>query len=516
MEVDAPQSLVEEVDIHATLRQYWGYSAFRPRQEAIIRAILDHRDSAVVMPTGGGKSLCYQLPAVVMGGTALVVSPLISLMKDQVAGLTSIGIRAAYLNSTIPMPEQKRIEREAMRGVYNLLYLSPERLARPQTVHWLKQMPLSFFVIDEAHCISEWGHEFRPEYRQLSSLRQHFPDLPVVAFTASATQRVRHDIVAQLRMQNPAKFIVSFHRPNLRYIVQEVDARDQQRMMLNTLRHYSGESMIIYASTINQVHELVDLLRAKRIDAVPYHGQMDPQTREQNQERWMSDEVRIVVGTLAFGLGINKPGVRAVIHTALPKSLEQFYQEAGRAGRDGQGADCLLLWQKRDVGLLVHFIHQIQDHEEKKHAWERYHDMRGFVEASTCRHLAICKHFGETPKWDRCENCDVCGNVPEYLNQTERRFGPGERRTPVAKAVRASNPLPVDPLLLEHLRTWRREKARTLKIASFLIVHDSTLEELARLKPRNREELLAVSGIGLRKAEQFGEEILYALQSFRR
>jgi ATP-dependent DNA helicase RecQ len=503
-------------DLLAALRQFWGYSTFRFKQEAIIRAILDQRDTCVVMPTGGGKSLCYQLPAVVMGGTALVVSPLIALMKDQVASLTSNGIRAAFLNSTLPPEHQRRILREASQGKYQLLYLSPERLARPDSLSWLHQLPLSFFVIDEAHCISEWGHEFRPEYRQLSALRTHFPDLPVAAFTASATQRVRHDILQQLRMRDPAKFIVSFHRPNLRYIVREVDAREQQRLMLAALHHFKHESVIIYAPTIQTVNETIDLLRAKRFNAVPYHGQMDTQSRERNQERFMSDEVRIVVGTLAFGLGINKPSVRAVIHLALPKSLEQYYQEAGRAGRDSEPADCLLLWRRRDAGLLVHFIQQIQDPHEKRNAWDRYREIRSFAETPACRHLTICRHFGEIPKWERCGQCDICGNHPDYWDAAAN---PAVETQPAAAATRQpAAPQPVssaaDAALLDHLREWRRQKARSLKIASFLILHDASLQDLARKRPRNRDELLTVQGVGLRKLDQFGDEILDAIASF--
>lgn len=511
------EELMDALDIHAALRRYWGYSEFRPMQEKIVQAILAGRDAAVVMPTGGGKSLCYQLPAALMDGTAIVVSPLIALMRDQVASLAANGLRSAFLNSSLTPTEQQRVMREAKKGVFHLLYLSPERLARQDTIEQLQQMNVSLFVIDEAHCISEWGHEFRPDYRQLGALKRYFPAVPIAAFTASATQRVRHDILQQLHLQEPAKFIVSFHRPNLRYIAKEVDDREQQRLMLAAIRANEGESVIIYAPTVNRVHETVDLLRAKRIDAVPYHGQMDNKHREQNQERWMEDEVRVVVATLAFGLGINKPGVRAVVHLALPKSLEQYYQEAGRAGRDGEPADCLLLWRKRDAGLLKHFIDQLEDHHEKQMAWARYREIRGFVESGECRHRTICRHFGETPKWTECGMCDVCRNLPEWMDATaeatvHRRLPKSAAPKKLSAADTAVVTKAADPLLHEHLRQWRRHKAAELQHPAYLIFSDVTLEDLARKRPRNRAELLGVTGIGQRKAERFGEEILFEIQ----
>src|SRR6185312_15879397 len=308
-----------------------------------------------------------------------------------------MGISAGVLNSSMTAAEQSQIQVRACRGEFRLLYLSPERLARKDTVDWLKQVPVSLFAIDEAHCISEWGHEFRPEYRQLSKLREQFPDCPIAAFTASATRQVRHDILNQLRLRNPDKYIASFHRPNLRYIVKECESWTQPEILLRALRRYAGQNVIVYAPTIKRVEQTVDMIEAHGVPAIAYHGKMDAETRRRNQERWTSDEVRVIVGTIAFGLGINKPSVRAVIHLSLPKSIEQYYQEAGRAGRDGEPADCLLLWQKQDVALLTYFINQINDPAEKERSWQRYHQVRGFVDDAVCRHLQICSHFGETP-----------------------------------------------------------------------------------------------------------------------
>ena len=402
-------------DLYAALKRYWGYDSFRPLQERIVGSLLGGADVCVIMPTGGGKSLCYQLPAVASGRTVIVVSPLIALMQDQVAQLGDMGIPAAVLNSSRPPEEQRAVMRAAEQGAFRLLYLSPERLARADTIGWLQRVPLAFFAIDEAHCISEWGHEFRPEYRQLSALRQNFPEQPIAAFTASATRRVRHDILEQLQLRDPHKYIASFHRANLRYVVRQCEAAEHQRLLLAGLRAYAGESAIVYAPTIAAVEQTVDFLAERGMEAVPYHGQMENSLRRRNQERWMNDEARVLVGTIAFGLGINKPAVRAVIHTSLPKSIEQYYQEAGRAGRDGLPADCVLLWQPKDVGLLAYFIDQLNDPAEKERAWQRYHSVRRFAESSRCRHLQICAHFGQIPKWQRCEMCDVCGNQPAWL-----------------------------------------------------------------------------------------------------
>src|SRR5215813_7421386 len=308
-------------DLGKILRQYWGYDSFRPLQERIIHSLLGGHDTCVVMPTGGGKSLCYQVPPIVLHKTVVVISPLIALMQDQATQLAQIGISATVLNSTLPAGEQSAIMRRARQGEYRLIYLSPERLARPDTIGWLRKVPLALFAIDEAHCISEWGHEFRPEYRQLSCLRAEFPDRPIAAFTASATRQVRHDIIEQLRLRNPDKYIASFHRPNLRYLVKQCESGTQDAVLLRALRKYSGSNVIVYAPTINRVEQTVDFLEERGIPAIAYHGKMDSETRRRNQERWMSDEVRVLVGTIAFGLGINKASVRAVIHLALPKSI---------------------------------------------------------------------------------------------------------------------------------------------------------------------------------------------------
>jgi ATP-dependent DNA helicase RecQ len=516
-------------DLYAALKRYWGYDSFRPLQERIVGSLLGGADVCVIMPTGGGKSLCYQLPAVASGRTVIVISPLIALMQDQVAQLGDMGIPAAVLNSSRPPEEQRAVMRAAEQGAFRLLYLSPERLARADTIGWLRRVPLAFFAIDEAHCISEWGHEFRPEYRQLSALRRNFPDTPIAAFTASATRRVRHDILDQLQLRNPHKYIASFHRANLRYVARQCEAAEHKRLLLAGLRAYAGESAIVYAPTIAAVEQTVDFLAEHGVEAVPYHGQMENSLRRRNQERWMNDEARVLVGTIAFGLGINKPAVRAVIHTSLPKSIEQYYQEAGRAGRDGLPADCVLLWQPKDVGLLVFFIDQLNDPAEKQRAWQRYHAVRGFAESSRCRHLQICTHFGQIPKWRRCEMCDVCGNQPEWLTAPlkEERAKKTKKRPPIpieapprAATAPPAKPAPPPPApareLMDLFKEWRRATANRSNVAAFVVLSDAALEDLCRKRPTNLRELLAVSGIGERKAELYGAEIFAVFDAFRK
>jgi ATP-dependent DNA helicase RecQ len=560
-----------ESELLEALRRYWGYDSFRPMQARIVRSLLGGQDACVVMPTGGGKSLCYQLPAALLADrTVVVVSPLIALMQDQVAQLGQMGISAALLNSTLAANEQAEILREAVAGRYRLLYLSPERLARADTIEWLRRVPVSLFAIDEAHCISEWGHEFRPEYRQLSSLRKNFPDRPIAAFTASATRQVRHDIIEQLALREPHKYIASFHRANLRYVVRQCDSGTQSELLVRALRSYSGSNVIVYSPTIARVEETVAFLAAEGIRAIGYHGKMDSATRRCNQEKWMSDEVPVLVGTVAFGLGINKAAVRAVIHLSLPKSIEQYYQEAGRAGRDGLPADCVLLWQKRDAGLLAHFIEQLSDSKEHERAWQRYHIIRNFVDSTRCRHQQICLHFGETPKWTKCGACDVCGYEIGWLRApvasprskrrarrpaTERaaaaaatasiaftrgpRPGTGQETDFPVSALGAAGSTPrsgwwgsadkrensgaggsvtsgVDPELREYLREWRRVTSKKLSIAAFIIMHDSSLDHLCQVQPRSLAELRKVSGFGERKTELYGPDILHALERFRK
>ena len=506
------------------LHRYWGYDSFRPGQENTVRSIAAGRDACVVMPTGGGKSLCYQLPAVLDAQrTVVVVSPLIALMQDQVAQLEQMGVPTGFLNSSLSSDARSVILRRASEGHYRLLYLSPERIALDGTPAWLGRVPVSFFAIDEAHCISEWGHDFRPEYRQLSRLRELFPDRPIAAFTASATQRVRHDIIDQLRLRDPYKHIASFRRSNLRYIVRQCDAKTQNELLLRAVKQISDGSVIVYAPTVARVGDTVDFLEENGIAAIGYHGQMESAARRENQEKWMADEVRVMVGTMAFGLGINKAAVRAVIHLSLPKSVEQYYQEAGRAGRDALAADCFLFWQKKDTGLHAFFIGKIEDPAEKERAWQRYHEVERFVQSKECRQHHVCRHFGESPKWDSCGNCDACAATPDWLEiglqASQSRRGvtrkPESTRSVVPLSAASPELNSVDMELKEYLREWRRNTAKEKGIAAFVVLHDSALVDLCLCKPSTLQELCRVSGFGNKRVEMYGKEILEVLRHFR-
>jgi len=516
------------------LETYWGSREFRPLQQEVIEAVLAGRDAAVVMPTGGGKSLCYQMPALFLPGTAVVVSPLIALMKDQVEQLNRRGIPSAALNSATPYPEQRRILDQTRAGNVRLLYLAPERLLRDDTVELVRRIPVCYWAIDEAHCISEWGHEFRPDYRRLTELREWHPRAPIMALTASATQRVRHDMLAQLRMADAARFIRSFERKNLRYLARRTEGDLQWRLLEAALQAHSGSSVIVYASTIAVVEQTAEKLSGRGIPAAAYHAQMPAELRRSAQEQWMAGLPSVLVGTIAFGMGIDKPDVRAVIHLSLPKSIEQYYQEAGRAGRDGELSDCLLAWKGRDAGVLAHFIQQTADEVERRRAWERYHDIRNYAESAQCRHVAICRHFGQPARSRVCGMCDVCGAAPEWFVEAEEAQRPArarrrrDRRTaePRFDAGPVTDPAPHarerrprkapapesvvagSEALFEKLRTWRLAIARRDQMPPYIVFHDSTLRAIASLRPAAPGALAAISGVGSRKVERYGAEVL--------
>lgn len=516
--------------LRAALSRHWGYDSFRSGQEEIATAIAHGKDACVVMPTGGGKSLCYQLPAsLAEGRTAIVVSPLIALMQDQVSQLDEMGISAAVLNSSQSSAQREAVRRESQQGKFRLVYLSPESIAQEATLCWLKSLRLSFFVIDEAHCISEWGHDFRPEYRLLNRIRREFPQLPVAAFTASATQRVRHDIVEQLALRNPHKFIASFYRPNLSYRVRESTVAEQESILLNSLRSMEEGSAIVYAPTIRRVESIVRFLESNGIPAIGYHGKMEAGKRRRNQQLWSADEVRFAVGTMAFGLGINKPNVRKVIHLALPKSIEQYYQEAGRAGRDGLPADCILLWQKRDAALIEHFHSQIESNEERERAELRLRQALEFADSDGCRQLEICHHFGERPKWTFCGKCDSCVGIPlapgrsasvsrttKARKQSAARPQTSKHKAKVfAKSYGTCLPDSDDPLW-QALRGWRLATAKERNVSAFIVMFNSTLRELWQRKPSTVDGLRQIEKMGTRKVELYGDALLEIISRFNR
>jgi ATP-dependent DNA helicase RecQ len=388
-----------------TLHRTFGYREFRPLQREIIEATLEGRDVFAVLPTGGGKSLCFQLPALTRTGLTLVVSPLIALMKDQVDQLQTAGIAATFLNSTLDIGEARARLRRLHRGEYCLLYAAPERLMLDDWKGNLRAWNVKALVVDEAHCISEWGHDFRPEYRQLGELRTLLPELPVLALTATATPEVRTDIITHLNLTNPAVFIASFNRPNLAY---QVIPRDQPlRQILDFVSKRRQESGIVYCATRATTERLAASLAARGLSTRPYHAGLSIDVRTESQELFLRDEVQIICATIAFGMGINKPNVRWVIHHDLPRNLEAYYQETGRAGRDGLPADCLLLFNAGDAAKQAHFIKGMSTAQEQRIARRQLREMILYSESPTCRRHALLAYFGEqsTMRCDACDNC---------------------------------------------------------------------------------------------------------------
>jgi len=388
------------------LKQYFGFASFRPLQEEIIIDALAGRDVFALLPTGGGKSLCFQLPAMARPGLTVVVSPLIALMKDQVDGLQASGVPATFLNSSLGAGESRSRLRGLHQGEYRLLYAAPERLMLSGCLSDLQRWNVNLLAIDEAHCISEWGHDFRPEYRQLASLREHFPNVPVMALTATATERVRQDIVTLLKLREPRRYVASFNRPNLTYRVFAKNKPYEQ--VLEYLRARPRESGIIYCQARKTTESLAERLSEDGVKARPYHAGLTPTERSQHQELFLRDGVRVICATIAFGMGINKPNVRFVIHYDLPKNIEGYYQETGRAGRDGLPSECLLLFSSGDVVKQTRFIEEKNDPREQQIARAQLQQMVHYAECSTCRRTELLGYFAETFETDNCEGCDNC------------------------------------------------------------------------------------------------------------
>ena len=400
----------------ATLKQIFGFDSFRPLQAEIVRDTLAGRDVLALLPTGGGKSLCYQLPAVLDDGLTVVVSPLIALMKDQVDALQAAGVAATFLNSSLEPAAAAQRFRELGAGGFKLLYVSPERLFAPGFLEQLARWRIVRFAIDEAHCISEWGHDFRPEYRKLAELRRSFPQLPVIALTATATERVREDICRQLAMRDPAVFVASFNRPNLTYrVAAKAKAYPQ---ILQLLRARPDDSGIIYCLARKTTEDLAARLRLDGVAAAPYHAGMEGADRARNQDAFLRDEVRVICATIAFGMGINKPNVRFVIHHDLPKNLEGYYQETGRAGRDGLPGDCLLLFSPGDRMKQMRFIDEKTDAREREIALAQLERVLHYAESGECRRAQLLAHFGETLPGDNCGGCDNCLSPREQFDGT--------------------------------------------------------------------------------------------------
>ena len=597
--------------LFSILERHWGYHSFLPLQREAIDAVLTRRDSLTVLPTGGGKSLCYQVPALVDGdGVALVVSPLIALMKDQVDSLVQSGVPAAYLNSSLTPDQQSRVRERLRGGSYRLLYVSPERLAGSGGERFralLAQCGLRYVAIDEAHCISQWGHDFRPEYRQLGQLRFEFPEISLHAFTATATELVRRDICEQLGLREPAVMVGDFDRPNLFYRTLRRQGLDRQ--LRAVIDRHKDEAGIVYCSSRKEVERIAEKLRVDGVRALPYHAGLDDGVRRRHQDAFVKEEIDVVVATVAFGMGIDRSNVRYVVHAAAPRSLEHYQQEAGRAGRDGLEAECTLFYSPADFMTWRRMLQSNGEFDEGSRVQLR--DMERYATQTRCRHKALVEYFGQVFESENCDACDWCKGELEAIEEPvvvaqkilscvlrlKQSWGIGQvidvlrgrltdkvrsrghdqlstfglleetpipelrgfieqlldggylvlsgDRYPIVQVTASARPLlkgeteialyrhkrpekkakkrreqtgadweGVDRELFEKLRGLRLEIAREREVPPYVIFHDSVLRHLARELPRDRGGLLTISGVGEKKADDFGGRFLTAIVEY--
>jgi ATP-dependent DNA helicase RecQ len=596
-----------QVPLLSLLKEHFGFTSFRPLQEEIIRDALAGRDVVALLPTGGGKSLCFQLPALARPGLTVVVSPLIALMKDQVDALQANGIAATFLNSSLSAQESQARLRGMHRGDYQLLYMAPERLMLPGSLTDLQRWQVNLLAIDEAHCISEWGHDFRPEYRRLVELRERFPSFPIMALTATATGRVRDDISTLLKLQNPACYVASFNRPNLTYRVQAKANPVEQ--VLAFLRAQPQESGIVYCQSRKTTELLAERLQAHGIKALPYHAGLTPEERTRNQELFLRDDMQVICATIAFGMGINKPNVRFVIHYDLPKNLESYYQETGRAGRDGLPSECVLLFSAGDAVKQQRFINEKPGIQEQQIARAQLQQMVQYAECPTCRRVELLQYFGDTYTSTNCGSCDNCLSPRDTFDGTEiaetllscietiyetsgfsvglnhiiavltgantekiRRwrhnqlpmYGQGKTHSRPAWAAMArelirlgyirqateafsvleiteqgrafiqerhtimltthiiepsrktqpTEELARDESLFDRLRQLRKTLADERDVPAYVIFSDVALRQMAQDYPANEQEFLLISGVGIRKLEEFGAAFLAEIAEY--
>jgi ATP-dependent DNA helicase RecQ len=587
------------------LETVFGYSSFRGQQAEIVGHIARGGDALVLMPTGGGKSLCYQIPALLRDGVGVVVSPLIALMQDQVDALDEVGVRAAFLNSTQTFDEAMRTERRVRNGEIDLIYVAPERLMTPRCLELLEASNIALFAIDEAHCVSQWGHDFRPEYIKLSVLHERFPQVPRIALTATADPQTRAEIAHRLQLDDAMQFVSSFDRPNIRYqIVEKANARKQVLDFIN--EEHAGDAGIVYCLSRKKVEETAEFLNANGVTALPYHAGMEMPTRTKNQARFLREESIVMVATIAFGMGIDKPDVRFVAHLDLPKSIEGYYQETGRAGRDGLPADAWMAYGLQDVVQQRRMIDESEaDETFKRVQGAKLDAMLGLCETLNCRRVRLLDYFGQPS--GPCGNCDICLSPPvsfdgsvqvqkllSSIYRVDQRFGAGhvidvlrgvdsdkarqwghdklttfgigsetseaewravlrqaialglvmvdhdaygslkltdearpvlrgERKVqlrqyqkPVRQKRQSAKPKgfvesdlsPVEQAIFEKLRWWRVETARKHNVPAYVIFHDATMREIAKIKPASLDDLRNVSGVGEKKLETYGEEIV--------
>ena len=516
------------MQIHAILSEVFGHSSFREGQEALIRALCSGRDVMGIMPTGGGKSLCYQIPALSREGTALVISPLISLMKDQVAALKAAGVPAGYLNSSLSAPQQELAMQRALAGAYRLLYVAPERLSQPGFRAFAARLKPSLIAVDEAHCVSQWGQDFRPDYLRITDFTDSLPERPPVgAFTATATPRVQADMVRLLGLRNPLVTVTGYDRLNLFFEVIPV-RRQRNLVLLEVLSHLPGESGIVYCAIRREVEQVCDLLQEKGVAAVRYHAGLPDAERRQNQEDFQYDRARVMVATNAFGMGIDKSNVHFVIHHSMPKSPEAYYQEAGRAGRDGEPSFCVLLCGKGDITAARRLIQGNppnpeltveQAAEVRRVDLSRLKAMADLCQGSGCFRAGLLRYFGQQAP-GRCSGCSRC--CPSHFPAARElavRLMEGRKKTEVVLpnlrdfTVVPADPIPADgePSLFEQLRACRTTLARAMGQPPYIVCSDRTLRDMAEKRPRTPAEMLEVYGMGRRKTASFGEAFLAVL-----
>ncbi|MBD9142026.1 MAG: ATP-dependent DNA helicase RecQ [[Eubacterium] rectale] len=505
------------MNINQTLKQYFGYDSLRTGQEELINGILAGHDVLGIMPTGAGKSLCYQLPALMLKGITLVISPLISLMSDQVKALNQAGVHAAYINSSLTENQIRMALSYASQGRYKIIYVAPERLNTPRFLDFACNADISMLTVDEAHCISQWGQDFRPSYLEIAGFLTRLPRRPIVsAFTATATERVKNDIVASLGLNNPVTMVTGFDRPNLFFrVVTRKGGSQKDNSIINYVKKHEDESGIIYCATKKNVDKLYTLLNEQGISAGRYHAGLSNEERKQNQENFTYDRIRVMVATNAFGMGIDKSNVRYVLHYNMPQSLEYYYQEAGRAGRDGEEAECVLFFSKQDI-MINKFLLQnkasagdvASDMQKTANDQRKLQQMINYCETDKCLREFILSYFGDTTPCicNKCSNCVVVEDEEE-----ETYVETGKKRK---KAAQLAGLNELGAALFEKLRSVRTELAAEKSVPPYIICSDKTLKDICAKLPRDKEQLADVYGMGEQKIQNYGEAFVTAVNSF--